>query len=195
VLGRAGDSAKETCARVGSRCVMRGAKGSRTAPGSIEHGCPPRSTYGGRLRLGVAQGRTVPTFYTRVRGGGVCYLRVKVTKSRYGPQHGRSTARCERRRATAVGQWRRAGGAAWPARKHHVAQLGTHKVAHRSRWERRPDHWTRAGLSVCVRSVRRHADAAGRAQHGDVVRAGALALAQCKVALFGLTFLEFLLQK
>jgi hypothetical protein len=54
--GRAGDSAKATCARVGSMCVMRGAKGSRTAPGSNEQGCPPRSTYGERRRLGSREG-------------------------------------------------------------------------------------------------------------------------------------------
>jgi hypothetical protein len=39
------------------------------------------------------------------------------------PEYGGKGRRC----AAAVGQWQRLGGAAWPARTHHVAQPRTHR--------------------------------------------------------------------
>jgi hypothetical protein len=78
----------------------------------------------------------------------VCYLRVKVTKSRYGPWHERSTARCGwRRRAACTPARGWLGGAAWvrqlcglwvrgtwhhgsgPGRRFHGAWTGRQKPA------------------------------------------------------------------
>jgi hypothetical protein len=44
-----------------------------------------------------------------------------------------------RRRAAAVGQWRRLGGAAWPARTHHVARPRTHGCHALDQGSRRTD--------------------------------------------------------
>jgi hypothetical protein len=110
-------------------------------------------------------------------------------------RHGRSTTQGGRRRAAAVRQWRKAippsgrwRSAAWPGR-------GATDVTYRSGWERRTDRWTRAGLGVRVRPVRRHDDAAGREQRGDVVRADALPVFQFSIALFDRRLLKISKQK
>jgi hypothetical protein len=72
--------------------------------------------------LGVARGRTAPTFYNRARGGGECFLAHQGNVVVVGSRYGRGTTGSGWRRATAVGQWRRAGGAVWPVcRQHGVA--------------------------------------------------------------------------
>jgi hypothetical protein len=57
------------------------------------------------------------------------------------------------------------------------------------------DHWTRVGLGVRVRPVRRHADAAGREQRSDIARTSALPVFQFSIALFDRRLLKISKQK
>jgi hypothetical protein len=99
-------------------------------------------------------------------------LCTKATKLWCGPLHGRSTAE----RGGDV-QQPSANGGAWAARSGQRARTtwlgqGPTDVTHRDQGARRTDRYVRAGLVVHVRPVRRHADAAGREQRGNVARAG-----------------------
>jgi hypothetical protein len=110
----------------------------------------------------LARGEEAAAFIAGRKAVGGASLCAKATKLRCGPRHGRSTAEGGGDVRRPSGQWRRLGGAAWPARTHHVARPSTHKrhaqgprsAAHRPLGS--------AGLGVCVRPVRRHGDAAGR---------------------------------
>jgi hypothetical protein len=113
-----------------------------------------------------------------------------------------------RRRAVQGAAWARvttcrgrlANGGAWAARCGQRARTtwlgqGPTDIAHRDQGARRTDRWARAGLGVRVRLVLWHANAAGREQHGDVVRAGALPIFEFGIALFDCRLLKILQQK
>jgi hypothetical protein len=59
--------------------------------------------------------------YRRAQGGGECFLAHQGDAVMVGSRYGRGTTGSGRRRATAAGQWWRAGGAVWPVCRCHVA--------------------------------------------------------------------------
>jgi hypothetical protein len=90
--------------------------------GHTKRGAHRGGIYGGRRRAQcsrVWKGTTAFIGEHKVVG---CFLARQGNPVTVGSRHGRSTAGSGRRRATAMGQWRRAGGAVWPMCRRRVAR-------------------------------------------------------------------------
>jgi hypothetical protein len=78
--------------------------------------------HGGRRRARCSRAGEGTTAFIGERKAVGCFLARQGNPVAVGSRHGRSTAGSGRRRATAVGQWRPAGGAVWPTCKRRVAR-------------------------------------------------------------------------
>jgi hypothetical protein len=87
----------------------------------------PRGTHGGQRWARGRARKDGADLYNWVRGGGEGFLAHQGNAVVVGSRYGRGTAGSGRRRATAVGQWRRAGSAVWPVCRHRVARPWTHR--------------------------------------------------------------------
>jgi hypothetical protein len=109
--------------------------------GHTKRGAHRDGIYGGRRRARCSHAWKGTTAFIGEHKVVGCFLARQGNPVTVGSRHGRSTAGSGRRRATAMGQWRRTGGAVWPMCRRRVA---------------RP--WAR----------RRHAQGLGSAAHGPL---------------------------
>jgi hypothetical protein len=171
VLRRAGGSAKETCARVGSRCVGKSSRRAQMATGTSGARCSSAAAMVALAGLGVSR-------ENGQRGG--FYSRAQVVRrcamDRLTPRHGmgRGMAQTESRRTAAPWPMASSGRRARPVGERHVDCLGnplTPCTEANARSARTPG---RGPASACVYGeVRWHPTWRRQRSAGDVARGGA----------------------